>query len=89
MNLKQKIILITVIICAVIAIIIVNTWNGMRSESDGLRIYAQGLEYYKAQDYKKSYEAFAKVSDNSALKPAAIYRQARCAENMHSDKLVM
>ncbi len=89
MNLKQKLILIVVIICAIIAIMIVNAWNNTRSESDGLRIYAQGLEYFKAQDYKKSYEAFAKVSSNSALKPAAIYRQAKCAENMQSPKLVM
>ena len=89
MNLKQKIILITVIICSVTAIIFVNTWNGMRSESDSLRTYAQGLEYYKAQDYKKAYDSFSKVSTNSALKPAAIYRQAKCAENMHSNKLVL
>ncbi len=89
MNLKQKIILITVIICAVIAIIFVNTWNGMRSESDSLRIYAQGLEYYKLNDYKKAYDSFSKVSKNSALKPAAIYRQAKCAESMQSNKLVM
>ena len=53
MNLKQKIILIIVIICAVIAIIFVNTWNGMRSESDSLRIYAQGLEYYKSRKGKR------------------------------------
>lgn len=89
MNLKQKIILITVIIFALIAIIIVNAWNVGRSESDGLRTYAQALEYYKAEDYHKAYVAFGKVSNNSALKPAAVYRQARCAEYMQSPKLVM
>jgi len=89
MNLKQKLILIIVIICSVIAIIIVNSWNNMRSESDGLRTYAKALELYKAEDYHKAYNEFAHVSSNSALKPAAIYRQAKCAEFMHSPKLVM
>ncbi len=89
MNLKQKLILITVIIFSVIAIILVNTWNTCRSESDGLRIYAQGLEYYKAEDYHKAYNAFAKVTNGSVLKPAAIYRQAKCAEFMQSNKLVI
>ncbi len=88
MNLKQKSILIMVIICSVIAIIIINSWNGFRSESDGLRMYAQALELYKAGDFHKAYNAFSKVSSGSALKPAAIYRQARCAENMQSPKLV-
>ena len=89
MNLKQKLILIIVIICSLIAIAIVNTWSGFRSESDGLRIYAQALELYKAQDYHKAYNEFSRVSSKSVLKPAAIYRQARCAEYMHSPKLVM
>lgn len=87
MNLKQKIILISVIICAVFAIIVVNTWTSMRSESDGLRTYAQGLEYFKDEDFHKAYDKFAKVSPNSALKPAAIYRQAKCAESMQANKL--
>lgn len=89
MSLKQKLILIMVIILSVIAIIIVNTWNGFRSESDSLHTYAQALELYKAQDYHKAYNAFSKVSANSTLKPAAIYRQARCAEYLQSPKLVM
>ena len=89
MNLKQKTILIFVIICSAIAIIVVNTWHGFRSESDSLRIYAQALELYKAEDYHKAFNEFSKVSGNSSLKPAAIYRQAKCAEYMHSPKLVL
>lgn len=89
MNLRQKLILITVIIISVIVIVLVNTWNTSRSESDGLRTYAQALELYKAQDYHKAYNAFAKVSGGSTLKAPAIYRQARCAEMMQSSKLAM
>ncbi len=87
MNLKQKIILIAVIILSVIVIVLVNTWNNSRSESDGLRTYAEALEYYKDKDYHKAYKSFGKVSPKSTLKPAAIYRQARCAEMMQSNKL--
>ena len=89
MNLRQKLILITVIIISVIVIVLVNTWNTSRSESDGLRTYAQALELYKAKDYHKAYNAFAKVSSGSTLKAPAIYRQARCAEMMQSSKLAM
>ena len=89
MSLKQKIILIMVIILSVITILILNTWSNFRSESDGLRTYAQALELYKAEDYHKAYNQFSRVPINSTLKPAAIYRQAKCAEYMHSPKLVM
>ena len=89
MNLKQNLILITVIILSVVVIVLVNTWNTSRSESDGLRTYAEALELFKAEDFHKAYNAFAKVSGNSSLKPAAIYRQARCAELMQSNKLAM
>ena len=89
MSLKQKIILITVIIFSVIAIVLVNTWNNCRSESDGLKVYAEALEYYKAEDYHKAYNSFGKISSGCVLKPAAIYRQAKCAEFMKSNKLVI
>lgn len=88
MNLKQRIILIIVIIISVTLLIIVNSINNIRAESDGVRAYAEALEYYKANDYHKAYKAFATIRYSSTLKPAAIYRQARCAEHMQSNKLV-
>ena len=89
MNLKQKIILITVIIFSVIAIILINLWNNVKFESDSLRTYAQALELYKAEDYHKAYKEFGRISAKSNLKPAAIYRQARCGEYMQSNKLMI
>lgn len=89
MSFKQNLILIAVIILSVISIVLVNVWNNSRSESDGLRTYAEALEFYKDKDYHKAYNLFAKVRGKSTLKPAAIYRQARCAEMMQSSKLAM
>lgn len=88
MSLKQKIILITVIIISIIILIFVNVWSTSKSESDGIKLYAEALEYYKADDFHKAYKAFANIPNRSVLKPAAIYRQAKCADAMQSDKLV-
>ena len=89
MNRKKKIILITIIILSVLGIIIVNVWNSARYESDSISRYALALESYKSKDYKKAYSEFGHVSAKSTLKSAAIYRQAKCAEFMHNDKLAI
>ena len=50
-----------------------------QSESRGLKFYNLALTDYKKQSYADSMKLFAKVPNASALKVAAIFREARCA----------
>ena len=47
-----------------------------------LKIYSQALDSYNNGDYQNSYFLFSKVGHFSKLKPAALYRQALCANKL-------
>ena len=64
-------------------------YNHTSSESRGVENYSTALEDYKASDYEKAYQEFGKVPSGSALKPSALFRQARCATNMGKNELAI
>ncbi len=47
-----------------------------------LKIYSQALDSYNTGDYQNSYFLFSRVGHFSKLKPAALYRQALCANKL-------
>lgn len=78
---KEKIIIIAVILGVGLAIA-AGAVTIAHSASRALKIYTQAFEDYKAGNLQNSYYQFSKVSFLSDLKPAAIYRQAKCAEDI-------
>jgi len=57
-------------------------FNYLNSETRNISQYEDALLSYKIGDYTDAYIKFGKVSNFSSLKPASIFRQARCAENL-------
>ncbi|MBP3821195.1 transglycosylase SLT domain-containing protein [bacterium] len=51
-----------------------------------IRIYEQALKDYKNKNYSNAYYLFSKISRFSKLKPAALYRQALCANALGDEK---
>lgn len=80
MNLNQKTSLIITLILSIVGLVAVTTINSKLSLKKSMNIYSAALEDYKDNHYTKANKKFAKVSNFSTLKPAALYRQARCLE---------
>lgn len=77
---KQKILLI--IIAVLILILGVFNVSRLVPESKNYQVYEEALNEYNSSDFSKAYHTFAKVSRFSKLKPAALYRQALCADKL-------
>ena len=57
-----------------------------QSESRGLKLYNLALADYKKQSYAEAMKTFAKVPSFSALKTAAVFREARCATLLNDNE---
>lgn len=55
-------------------------------ESKNYKRYTEALEKFNIGSYSEAYHIFGKVSRFSKLKPAAIYRQATCANKLEDKK---
>lgn len=86
---KQKIILIATIILAVITVSFINILRIWAPESKNTQNYIISLEKYQNNDFSQAYKTFAKISKSSKLKPAALYRQAFCAEKLSDKKAAL
>jgi outer membrane protein assembly factor BamD (BamD/ComL family) len=82
---KQKILLILTII--IILIISFLNISRLKPESKNYQLYIKALEEYNNNKFPESYHTFNNISKFSKIKPAAIYRQALCAEKLHNKKL--
>ncbi len=82
---RQKITIIVTIILAVIVVAFINTPKIWVPEAVNNKIYTEALDKYKNNDLSRAYKEFEKIAKTSKLKPAALYRQALCAEKL-SDK---
>lgn len=82
---RQKITFIAIVILAVIAVAFINVPKIWIPEETNNKIYTDALNKYKDNDLSKAYKEFEKIAKTSKLKPAALYRQALCAERL-SDK---
>ena len=70
--------LVTVVILSMVIFI-----NFKSAENKSNSLYENAITSYKAEDYSDAYNKFAKISPFSALKPAALFRQARCASKLY------
>lgn len=80
MNLNQKPTLIIILILSIICLSILTSVNSKLALKKSMNIYGAALDDYKNNKYIKANREFGKVSSLSSLKPAAMYRQARCYE---------
>jgi len=55
-------------------------------ESRNYKVYTHALEEYKENNFSYAYYVFGEISRFSKLKPAAIYRQALCADKLNDKK---
>ena len=85
MNKKKIFILIFILLCACIVLFFLKLfWFFSDNESD--KIYKQGIEFYKKQDYQNAYYNFKKISFLSSYSLPALYRQATCAWELKDNK---
>lgn len=81
---KKKIILIlSAIVLLLICFTAPKIWA---PETKTFKAYSSALEKYNNSEYQKAYYAFAKIPRFSKLKPAAIYKQALCADKLGDKK---
>lgn len=82
---KQKISIIAIsvlfIITTLFFVILTN-----KPEGQNYKAYRAALEEYNSNQFSIAYYDFAKISRSSKLKPAAIFRQALCAEKLDDRK---
>ena len=71
-----------IILVAVVILSMVICINFKNAENKSNSLYGDAITSYKAGDYSDAYNKFSKISPFSGLKPAALFRQARCASNM-------
>ena len=74
---KEKVLLIIILffVCLLSAI---SLNSKLMYEPDNDK-YTKAMELYRGEDYQNSYYNFSKISYFSEIKPASIFRQARCA----------
>lgn len=77
---KEKIFLI--ILLAIACLFSAITINNKLSEKSDMRIYSNAIKFYQDENYQDAYYNFARISNFSILKPAALFREARCATNI-------
>ncbi len=85
MNNKKTFTLFFILLCFCIALFLLKfLWFFSDTESD--KIYKQGMEFYKKQDYQNAYYNFKKISFLSSYSFPALYRQATCAWELKDNK---
>lgn len=85
---KKKIILIisTIVLISMIFVGGSKLWT---PESVSSKSYTSALEKYNNNEYQEAYYAFSRIARFSKLKPAAVYRQALCADKLGDEKTKM
>lgn len=87
MTKKKIIIIISLIVLTLLNCLVVpKVW---KPEQKNFEAYKGALEKYNSNEYKEAYHAFSHIARFSRLKPAAIYRQALCADKLADDKTKM
>ncbi len=88
MRRRRKYDLFIVLILVVFAIcyfVYTNTSAG----SKGVTLYSSALNLYKTGNYEQAFSEFGKIPQNSNLKSAALFRQARCATLLGKKELAI
>ena len=64
-------------------------YSNISAGSKGYVNYSDALKLYKDSKYEEAFIAFGKISHNSNLKQAALFRQARCATLLDKKELAV
>ena len=72
---KYFLIILLAVLCFSSAMFVSKFFN----DNNDTETYAKAIELYQADDYGKAYYQFSQITGSSKLKPAALFRQARCA----------
>lgn len=83
---SRKNIIITLAAIFVLLFVVPN-FSRLIPESKNYKNYQEALAEYGQNDFQKAYSSFGKVSRFSKLKPAAIYRQALCADKLDDKRM--
>ena len=83
---KYDLYILTILLFAVIGYIV---YSNISAGSKGYRLYADALQAYKSNNYEQAFIEFGKISYNSNLKHAALFRQARCATALDKKELAV
>lgn len=89
MIIKQKHVLITtgiIFFILLISIIVPKFWT---PEDINSKVYTEALDTYNSNNFQDAYFKFSRISKSSKLKPAAVYRQALCAEKLGDNKSIL
>lgn len=81
---KQKISQIVIVV--IVLVLVVSNFSRLIPEEKNYETYTKGLNGYKNNNFSDAYYTLGKVSRFSKIKPAAIYRQALCAERLGDKK---
>lgn len=84
MIIKQKILLIAIIV--LIVLLGITNISRLTPESKNYEKYVSALNDYNNNNFSESYYKFGKISSFSKLKPAAMFRQALCADKLGDKK---
>ena len=77
---KQKI--SQIVILVLVLVLVFSNFSRLVPEEKNYEVYTNGLTGYKNNNFSDAYYLLGKVSKFSKIKPAAIYRQALCAEKL-------
>ena len=83
---KYDLYILIILLFAVIGYIV---YSNISAGSKGYRLYADALQAYKSNNYEQAFVEFGKISYNSNLKHAALFRQARCATALDKKELAV
>ena len=77
---KEKILILCVVLCTALYGICATV--SKLSETKDYEQYSQGLKLYKSKDFKAAYHHFGNISLLSPIKTPAMFRRARCSEQL-------
>lgn len=64
-------------------------YTNINAGTRGYTNYSEALKLYKENNYEQAFVTFGKISHNSNLKQAALFRQARCATTLDKKELAV
>lgn len=84
MILRQK--RVAIIIAVLTVILILADMSILKPESKNYKTYEQALSEYNNNNFSNAYYLFGRVTRFSELRPAAVFRQADCADKLGDTK---
>jgi len=78
-----------IVVALIIFTICYFIYNNTAAGSKGVALYSSALNSYKNEKFEEAFSEFGKIPQNSNLKTAALFRQARCATLLGKNELAI